>query len=226
MRDPLESSGPAPSAHSAPGAGVPDPCSQAALALLLRHADRFPAGARVLEIGIDHGRHILPLARRGLRVTGVSSDAEAVAAVRGCAEREGLPVEIWEGDFSDFQTDEPFQVVMVFDVLQTLTRSAGAGLIYRVTHWLRTGGLLLLTALHVDDPCYDVCRAGWQRIGLHSFRNAAGDVRTFLARREILDLLPGWEIVHHHEGMGPAHTHGQAAPERHGVVELVVRRRV
>jgi cyclopropane fatty-acyl-phospholipid synthase-like methyltransferase len=203
-----------------------DPCSQAALPLLLRYVDRFPAGGRVLEIGIDHGRHILPLARRGMRVTGVTTDEAALADVRECAKRENLPVELWRGEFTNFAPAKPFQVVMVFDLLQTLTRSDGAGLIYRVTNWLETGGLLLLTALHVDDPCYDRCRDGWDKIGLHSFRRADGMVRTFLARREILDLLLGWEIVHHNEGQGPPHTHGEAAPQRHGVVEIVVRKRI
>jgi hypothetical protein len=206
--------------------GTFDPCSQTALPLLLRYVDRFPANGRVLEIGIDHGRHILPLARRGLHVTGVTSDPAAMQDVRCCAEREKLPVDVWQGEFNDFAPAEPFQVVMVFDLVPTLTRSDGAGLIYRVMNWLDTGGLLLLTALHVDDPCYDRCRDGWERIGLHSFRSPDGRVRTFLARREILDLLLGWEIVHHNEGLGPAHTHGGASHERHGVVEVVARKRV
>ncbi len=205
---------------------APDPCSQAALPLLLRYVDRFPAGARVLEIGIDHGRHILPLARRGLRATGVDRDAEVLAAVRECAARERLAVELCHGSFADFSPTEPFQVVMAFDVLQTLTRSDAASLIFRLMGWVETGGLLLLTALHVDDPCYDHCRAGWQKIGLHSFRGPQGDVRTFLARHEILDLLLGWEILHHNEGLGPEHAHGVAPPERHGVVEVVARKRV
>jgi 2-polyprenyl-3-methyl-5-hydroxy-6-metoxy-1,4-benzoquinol methylase len=207
-------------------AAIPDPCSQAALPLLLRYVDRFPAGGRILEVGIDHGRHILPLARRGLRVTGIDRDPEAIAAARDCAERERIAVDFWQGSFADFAPSEPFQVVMAFDVLQTLTRSAGASLIFRIMSWLGPGGLLLLTALHVDEPCYDLCRDRWEKVGLHSFRSSEGTVRTFLARREILDLLLGWEILHHYEGTGPEHQHGATPPERHGVVEVVARKRV
>ena len=68
------------------------------------------------------------------------------------------------------------------------------------------------------------CRAQWERIGLHSFRAPTGLVRTFLARDEILDLMMGWDVLHHCEGRGPEHEHAAGPPERHGVVEIVARR--
>lgn len=204
---------------------LPDPCGQTAMPLLLRFVDRLPVGGRVLEIGVEHGRHVLPLARRGLRVTGIDTDPAQIDGVRECSRREGLAVDLWQDGFDEFQPREPFDVVLAFDQLPILTRSAGASLIYRIQSWLKPRGLFLLTALHVDDPGYDLCRDTWEKIGLHSFREPGGAVRTFLARREILDLFLGWEILYHHEGLGPEHRHGGAAPERHGVVEVVARKR-
>ena len=40
----------------------------------------------------------------------------------------------------------------------------------------------------------------------------------------ILKLLEGYDIIHHHEGLGAWHSHSGGTPERHGSVEAVLRR--
>ena len=202
----------------------PGPCGEGALPLLLRFLDRIPAGGRVLEIGAGRGERALPLARRGWSVTATESDPSALAALRQAADSEGLEVDLREGGPLTAGIEGPFHAVLIFDRLQELTRSEAASLLYRVIGWLAPGGLLMLTTVHVDDPCYDLCRDKWRRIGLHSFRSAQGMVRTFLARSEILDLFIGWNVIFHCEGQGPAHSHAPGCTERHGVVELVARK--
>jgi len=54
---------------------TPDWFGSAPHPLLERFAARLPAGARVLDIGSGQGRHALPLARRGCRVTGLDTSA-------------------------------------------------------------------------------------------------------------------------------------------------------
>jgi hypothetical protein len=77
--------------------------------------------------------------------------------------------------------------------------------------------LLLLTARHVDDPEYEVCQRDWTAAGLHCFRNPDGGYRTFLGRREILDLLLGWEVIYHEEQMDP--------PDERGLIEVAAIKR-
>ena len=55
-------------------------------AWVLRWAGELPAGARVLDLACGSGRHLLWLAARGLRVTGVDRDAAALEPLRAHAE--------------------------------------------------------------------------------------------------------------------------------------------
>ena len=191
--------------------------------LLDLFGERIPPGSRILDVGIGQGRNALPLARQGYRVTGIDTSAVAIATVRELAGRENLDLELRQGDFLDYAPDDDtgFGAVLAFGLLQTLSRRDGASLLHRFRAWIRPGGLLFVTAWHVDDPGYALTSAGWARAGLHSFRTDDGEHRTFLARGEILDLMLGWSVVHHWEGIGPVHRHGDGAAERHGLVELV-----
>jgi tellurite methyltransferase len=191
-------------------------------ALLQRFRDLIPAGGSVLDVGVGQGRNALALARLGHPVTGIDSSRVAVQTVRALAAAERLPIEVWQGNLIDYApVAEPFAAFLALGLLQTLHRSEGASLIHRLREWTRPGGVVFLTAWHVDDPAYPDASKTWTRIGLHSYQNAAGEVRTFLGRGEILDLMLGWSVVHHWEGLGPEHRHGSGPPERHSRVEFV-----
>ncbi len=58
-------------------------------------------GARVLDAPCGHGRHAVELARRGFRVTGLDASAELLSSARRRAEREGVSIELREGDMRD-----------------------------------------------------------------------------------------------------------------------------
>jgi tellurite methyltransferase len=193
--------------------------------MLVEHAGLIPTGGRVLDIGIGQGRHALHLARHGYKVTGIDPSPVALDAVREKAAAEGLSLELLPCGFEDYDPgSEPFAAILVFGLLQSLTRSQGASLLHRLRAWTHRGGLVYLTAWHVDDPAYAEISTSWQCIGLHSFCSHDNEVQTYLARGEILDLMIGWWQVHHWEGLGPEHRHGNGPPERHGVVELVAAR--
>jgi tellurite methyltransferase len=193
--------------------------------MLVEHAGLIPTGGRVLDIGIGQGRHALHLARHGYKVTGIDPSPVALDAVREKAAAEGLSLDLLPCGVEDYDPgSEPFAAILVFGLLQSLTRSQGASLLHRLRAWTHRGGLVYLTAWHVDDPAYAEISTSWQCIGLHSFCSHDNEVQTYLARGEILDLMIGWWQVHHWEGLGPEHRHGNGPPERHGVVELVAAR--
>ena len=190
--------------------------------LLARFMDHIREGNRILDIGIGQGRNALPLARRGFSVTGLDTSTVAINTVRDRARQEKLPISLWHGSYQDFEpAGDPYGAVLAFGLLQTLSRREGASLLFRLREWTAPGGVVFLTAWHVDDPSYTPVSETWSAAGLHSFRNDAGEYRSYLARGEIRDLMLGWRILHHWEGVDEEHRHGDAPPERHGSVELV-----
>jgi SAM-dependent methyltransferase len=190
--------------------------------LLQRFSDRIPAKARVLDVGAGNGRNCLPLARSGCQVTAIDTSGVSIEVIGKVAAERNLDVKLWQGDFMDFEaSDAPFDAVLCFGLLQILDRSHGSSLVHRLRAWTRPGGVLFLTAWHIGDPSFVEASRTWDRIGLNSYQNREGEVWTFLENDEILDLLNGWEIVHHFEGLGPLHAHPGEPPMQHGVVEVV-----
>lgn len=193
--------------------------------LLMRGLTKLPPGARILDIGVGQGRNALFAAAAGLRVTGLDTSAEALAQTKARAEAAGVSLELWRGDFQDYDPEATFDAVLCFGLMQVLSRAECASLVHRLHDWTGTGAMLMLRAWHVDDPSYDYVRAEWAQAGLHSFRSASGDYRTYLARGVISNLLRGWEFLHLEEKIGPVHRHGDEPEHRHGDVELIARRR-
>ncbi len=195
-------------------------------ALLTAHLDKLPAGARVLDLGMGQGRHALPLARRGCVVTGVDTSAVAVQTVADVAAAEGLPVEPVLLDYR--RLDDPEQLydaVLCFGLLPMLPVGEVGPLTERLRRWVRPGGLLFITAWHTDDPAFGSMPPCWEPTGPRSFQDpATGRHRFFLHPDEIIDLLAGWTVLHHREGLGEPHRHGDGPAEQHGTVEALFRR--
>jgi SAM-dependent methyltransferase len=65
-------------------------------------------GASVLDVPCGAGRHALPLAARGIRVTGFDISKTSIQALRTAARRKNLPVEARRGDLADLAFGGPF----------------------------------------------------------------------------------------------------------------------
>jgi hypothetical protein len=61
-------------------------------------------------------------------------------------------------------------------------------------------------------------------IGKNSFADEQRNIRTYLEAGEILNLFDGYKVIHHWEGMGSEHSHGNGVLERHAMVEVVLQR--
>jgi SAM-dependent methyltransferase len=85
-------------------AAVPPEATAAEIEFLVRTTGLQP-GRHVLDVCCGSGRHALPLARHGCRVTGVDVSAEAIAHARRVAETEGLAVDLRVGDVRALPTD-------------------------------------------------------------------------------------------------------------------------
>lgn len=79
----------------------------AAVELLAQLAD----GGRALELGIGTGRVALPLAARGVDVSGIDASEEMVGKLRAKPGGDGIPVTM--GDFADVDVEGKFALIYV-----------------------------------------------------------------------------------------------------------------
>jgi SAM-dependent methyltransferase len=82
---------------------------------------KLAAGGSVLELAIGTGRIALPLAARGLTVSGIEASDEMIAKLRAKPGGGTIPVVL--GDMADVAIDGAFDLVfLVFNTLFNLTR--------------------------------------------------------------------------------------------------------
>ncbi|OLR91912.1 class I SAM-dependent methyltransferase [Actinokineospora bangkokensis] len=100
-------------------------------------------GGPVLELGVGTGRVALPLARAGVKVTGVDVSEPMLAQLRE-KDPEGL-VQTVLGDFIDMPVDGTFKVVLIVNSLLQLAGADTQRLcLQRVAEHLTPDGVLVL----------------------------------------------------------------------------------
>jgi tellurite methyltransferase len=193
--------------------------------ILVRYCDLLRKDAPVLDVGAGQGRNSLFLARKGFHVDAIDPSKVSVEAVSLAATKESLPVRAHLCGFETFAPDvDSYSGILLFGLLQILSRQSLDLLRKKVTRWTAERSLLFVTAFTTGDPSYRRSLDGLEGVGKNSFVDGEGNVRTYLEPGEILTLFPGFTAVYHHEGMGAEHTHGGRPPHRHYSVEAVLRR--
>lgn len=150
--------------------------SEPAGAWFVRHAGLVAPGARLLDVAAGRGRHARLFAARGVRVTAVDRDAEALLALAGvpgvfceCRDLEADPWPYAEGAF-DAVLVSNYLWRPTFDVLLAT---------------IRPGGVLL----------YETFMTGQERYGKPSRPNFLLRVNELLER-----TLPAFEIIAFEQG--------------------------
>ncbi len=197
---------------------APDP-------LLVRYLDAIDVSRPALDLGAGQGRNTFFLARRGVEVHALDPSRVAVDAVLHVAVSESLPVSGFATDFESFAAPvASYSAVLAFGLLPLLDWSAVATLDRALAGWTSQGSLVLVTGFTTEDPRYEEVAATCKRVGENSFARPDGELRTYLEPGQATELFRGFELLHHWEGLGPEHRHGDAPPERHGMFELVLGR--
>jgi cyclopropane fatty-acyl-phospholipid synthase-like methyltransferase len=193
--------------------------------ILVEHAELIDLSTTALDIGCGQGRNTLFLARRKITVHALDSSIEAVRAVEVAAEFEGLPVRTIHGEFEDLNPDpDGYGAILVFGLIPDLRREQVPALTAAIEKALAPNGMLFITAFGTWDPSFERHQSEWKENTENSFCSLDGVVRTYLEPGELVALFPGLEVIHSWEGLGPEHRHGDGPPERHGLVEAVLRR--
>jgi cyclopropane fatty-acyl-phospholipid synthase-like methyltransferase len=193
--------------------------------ILAQFADRLKPDGPVLEIGAGQGRNAFAVAREGRAVHAVEPSAVAVEAMQRAAQDERLPLEVFCTTFERFDPPvAPYAGILVFGLVPDLSWPQIGALVDRIDTWSGPGTLLWATGFTTRDPAFPRYQTNCTAIGTNSFRDAEGRVRTYLEPGQVLELFEPYAVLHHWEGLGPEHRHGDGPPERHGKFEVVLRK--
>ncbi len=113
------------------------------------------SGGPVLELGCGTGRMLLPMAQRGLKITGIDQSAEMLAVTRQRLVTAGVSASIVEGDMSRFRFAEPF--AFIFSAINSLSHLTQPGALRScfasVRSALRPGGRFMFDIVNFQ-PAY------------------------------------------------------------------------
>jgi len=102
-------------------------------------------GSAIEDLGCGRGRHAIPLARRGYRVTGVDLSEKMLSLARDRAVREGISVEWVREDMRTFCRPGSFHLCLsLFTSFGYFRDEENQRVLDNVAKSLRKGGVLLL----------------------------------------------------------------------------------
>ncbi|MFC2135393.1 class I SAM-dependent methyltransferase [Bacteroidota bacterium] len=180
----------------------------------------------VLDIGAGQGRHTIFLAKRGYKVDAIDCVKASGEIIGEIADTKNLSVNCYVKKFNTFKTKEDYySAILIFGLIQDLKWDAIKLLSTRLKTWTKKDSLIFVTCWSVNDPALIKNINKWKKIGRNSYKNSNGGVNTYLEKDEILKLFKEYDKIHHWEGLGPIHRHGDGPPERHGRVEAIFRRK-
>ena len=105
----------------------------------------LPEGGGIEDLGCGRGRHAIPFARRGYRVTGVDLSDEMLRLARERARREGVPVEWVREDMRTFCRPGAFDLCLsLFTSFGFFSDDENQRVLDNVAKSLKEGGALLL----------------------------------------------------------------------------------
>jgi len=120
-----------------------------------------------LELAVGTGRIAVPLAARGVRVTGIDLSPDMVAQLR--KKTDGIPVAV--GDMTTTRVNEAFSVVyLVFNTIANLTtQEAQAAAFGNAAVHLKPGGCFVIEADRLPDERRRVFDLGDTHVGLDEY---------------------------------------------------------
>ncbi len=179
----------------------------------------------VLDIGAGQGRNAIFLARQGYTVNAIDPSVEGLKQIDRVAAKDNLKITTKATGFGDFVPEKlPYSGILVFGIIQILSRDSIKTLITKINDWAHTDSCLFISAFSTADPSFRKTIDNNEPAGKNSCLYPNGEYRTFLEPNEILALFPNFVPIDHWEGLGPIHNHGDGTEHRHGSIHFVGKR--
>jgi SAM-dependent methyltransferase len=193
-------------------------------ATLVRFLDRLDPSLPVLDIGAGQGRNALFAAGKGYKVDALEPSRKGAGQIMRHATGRNLKLNVIQKGFADhLPEDLPYGGIFVFGLFPDVPWPIIHAVIRKIRSWTAPGSLVWCTGFTTEDPAFPGVSESWQHIGPNSYQAPDGRVRTYLEQDQILSLFESHFVLHHWEGLGPEHRHGDGAPERHGKFEVVLK---
>ncbi len=126
---------------------------------------RIPLDGLVLDVGCGQGRHAIPLARQGFRVTGLDYQDNLLDAARESAAHCGATVEWVQGDMRSLPFTESFDAVInLFTAFGYFSDAENARVVAEMARVLRPGGWLVLDVANRDALLRHTPPRHWKRL--------------------------------------------------------------
>lgn len=104
-----------------------------------------PAGASVVDLACGRGRHAIPLASMGFRVTGVDYSGKMLLMGKALAEKEGVSVEWVREDMRTFRRPGTYDLfISLFSSFGFFSDQENQGVLENIEASLKQSGTLLL----------------------------------------------------------------------------------
>lgn len=193
--------------------------------ILKKYYKKINKCGTVLDIGAGQGRNTFFLAESGLLVDVIDPSTVAVKTIQKIAIDKKFKINLFKKSFADFVPNhESYSAILIFGLLQILNHTSIQTLIKFTNKYTIKGSLIFITAFSTNDPLYERYKNEWTEIGRNSFSDNSKNYRTFFAPNEILKLFGNYTVLHHWEGLGEKHRHGNNPIEQHAMIELVLQR--
>ena len=110
----------------------------------------LPQGSSILDLCCGHGRHAIPLAQRGYRVTGEDLSEVFLREAEKAAHAQGVQVQWVQGDMRNIPYENEFDAVInIFTAFGYFeSQDEDQKVLQQVSKALKPGGLFLLETLH------------------------------------------------------------------------------
>ncbi len=190
--------------------------------ILVKYFLKSDRSEPILDLGSGQGRNSCFLAQNGYDVIALDPSLVAIDYVASQARQLHLPVKSINTSFAQYSAVEaPFSAILIFGLIQILSWTEIQLLISKIKAWTHSGSLVFITAFSTLDTSYQKYKLSFNEIERNSFRKGSGEIRTFLSPGQIVNLFDDYEILHHWEGLGAEHNHGDGVFEQHAMVEAV-----
>lgn len=193
--------------------------------ILINYADKIDKSKPVLDIGAGQGRNTFYLAEQGFQVDAIDPSSVAIETINEIAAEKKHLINATKSNFEKYNSGEIYSAILIFGLIQILDWESISSLIGKIENWTTSGSFVFVTAFSKKDSSFNRYSNTWNTEGKNSFTDGNGNYRTFLEENEILKLFENYAVLHHWEGPGKEHAHGDGPIEQHELIELVIEKK-